>query len=283
MLNNHIIVGYGKWAKKIISFLIKYKIVKKIVIISSKKKFIFYPTYKNLNNAEFKNVIVDCQTAHICSPNNTHLKYFNFFSKLNKNFIIEKSIVNSSKEFVKLKLNYKNKYLVNYIDLFNYEISKIINLLNKYKNEKTIIKIIYSNHLQKNEKKKKLFNDWLDHPLALILFINKKYLNFKIRKYFSHLGKNGKYNETLEVEYNFKKMQIIFVITNILKKKRVIEVQTLNKKFNFNLNKNTHFKKSSFYRLYKNFKNIDNSIFKFDLSFHQKILDEKEKILNAIN
>ena len=37
MLKNHIIVGNGKWAKKIFLFLRKYKIAKQIVVLSKKK------------------------------------------------------------------------------------------------------------------------------------------------------------------------------------------------------------------------------------------------------
>jgi len=40
MLNNHIIVGNVKWAKKIIFFLSKYKIAKQIAVISKKKKIL---------------------------------------------------------------------------------------------------------------------------------------------------------------------------------------------------------------------------------------------------
>jgi len=43
MLKNHIIVGNGKWAKKILFFLKKSKIAKQVVVISKKKKIYFLP------------------------------------------------------------------------------------------------------------------------------------------------------------------------------------------------------------------------------------------------
>ena len=87
MLKNHIIVGKGKWAKKILFFLKKNKIAEQIVVISKKKKFIFYPKYKKLNEQEFKKYLDKSQTAHICSSTKTQIKYFNYFLKLNIKFI----------------------------------------------------------------------------------------------------------------------------------------------------------------------------------------------------
>lgn len=283
MLKNHIIVGNGKWAKKIIFFLKKYKIAKQIVIISRKKKFISQPRYKKLNDNDFLNILKVSETAHICSSNNTHLKYCNYFLNLNIKFIVEKPIVNNFKEFKKIKFNRNNKYLVNYIDLFNYEFIKISKLLEKNKNKKIKINIIYSNNFHKYKSKKQLFRSWLDHPLAIILFINKKYSNFKIERVEIHKDSKGRYNETLEVGYKFKKIEIKFLITNKLKKKRLVQIQALNKKYSFNFGKKNNIKKSSFYRLYQNLKYIDNSKLKFNSTFHKKILNEKEKILKFIN
>ena len=46
MYKEHIIIGYGAWAKKIIDFLIKNKLFKKIIVVRRKKQFIIYPNYK---------------------------------------------------------------------------------------------------------------------------------------------------------------------------------------------------------------------------------------------
>ena len=283
MLKNHIIIGNGKWAKKILFFLTKYKIARQIVVISRKKKFIFFPKYKNLNKIEFNKILENSETGHICSPNDTHLKYFNFLSKLNIKFIVEKPMVNNIKEFKKIIFVKNQKYLVNYIDLFNYEFVKISRLFKKYKNKKVKINIIYSNNLQKDKDKNQLFNEWLDHPLAVILYINKRYSNFKIKKLELKKDNKGKYKQSLEVEYKSKKNEIKFLITNNFKKKRVIQIQTTNKKYSFNLGNHTNVKKSSFYRLYQNLKYINNSKLSFNLIFHKKVLNEKEKILKAIN
>ena len=140
---------------------------------------------------------------------------------MNKKFIVEKPIVNNLKEFKKIKFNRNNRYLVNYIDLFNYEFTKINKLLDKNKKEKIKINIIYSNNFQKYKIKKQLINGWLDHPLAIILFINKKFSNFKIKKIEMNKDNKGRYNEFLEIEYKFKNIEIKFLITNKLKKKKV--------------------------------------------------------------
>lgn len=283
MLKNHIIVGNGKWAKKILFFLKKSKIAKQVVVISKKKKFIFYPKYKKLNNHEFKKFLNKSQTAHICSSNKTHLKYCNYFLKLNIKFIVEKPIVDNSKKLKEIKFDNKSKYLVNYIDLFNYDFIKINRLLHKYKNERINLDIIYSNNFQKYKIKNQFLKGWLDHPLSIILFTKKKYPKFKIRKIEISKDSKKKYNENLEVEYKFKKMKITFLITNHFKKQRLINIQTLNKKYCFDLGKNIDVRKSSFYRLYRNLKYIDNSKLKFSSIFHKKVLVEKEKLLRFID
>lgn len=283
MLKNHIIVGNGKWAKKILFFLRKSKIAKQIVVISKKKKFIFYPKYKKLNNHEFKKFLSKSQTAHICSSTKTHLKYCNYFLKLNIKFIVEKPIVDNSKKFKEIKFDNKSKYLVNYIDLFNYDFIKINKLLYKYKNEKINLDIIYSNNFQKYKIKNQFLKGWLDHPLSIILFTKRKYSKFKIRKIEINKDSKKRYNENLEVEYKFKKMKITFLITNHFKKQRLINIQTLNKNYSFDLGKNIDVRKSSFYRLYRNLKYIDNSKLKFSPIFHKKVLVEKEKLLRFIN
>ena len=280
---NHIIVGYGKWAKKILSFLVKYKIAQKLVVIRRKKKFIYYPKYKRLKESEFKSILKQCKSAHICSSDSTHLKYFNFFSKNKLQFIIEKPLVNNKKEFSKLLPNKKSKYLVNYIDLYNNELTKIIKILNKNKNKNINLNIIYSDNSHQFKKRNLLIHSWLDHPLALILFFKKKFSNFKIKKYRSIRNKKAKYTENIMINYNYGKTNINFVITNVLKKKRLIEIGANKKKYLINLNKNKSFKETNFYRLYKNLNHIEKSDFRFNLLFHKKILLEKEKIFNVIN
>ena len=66
--------------------------------------------------------------------------------------------------------------MVNYIDLFNPQISKVIKLTKINKNKQ--ISLFYSNNAQKYKKKFELINVWLDHPLSIILFLFKRF--FKI-------------------------------------------------------------------------------------------------------
>ena len=280
-MKNHIIVGYGKWAKKVITFLIKYKIVKKLVVITSKKKFLLYPTYKNLKEYEYKEYFKNCETAHICSSDVTHLNFFNLFSKNHLKFIVEKPLVVNRNEFNELILSKRNKYLVNYVDLYNSELNKIIKLLNKSKNKEKNLKIIYSDSSHKYKKKNKLIYNWLDHPLAITLFLNKKFSEFTINNYVSKKNK-GIFKEYIDIRYKYKKTKITFVITNNFKRKRMILLKTQNSKYQFNLSKKKPIKDTSFYRLYNNLRNIEKSKFRFNSNFHKKIINEKEKILNYI-
>ena len=66
--------------------------------------------------------------------------------------------------------------------------------------------IVYSNNFQKQKIKNQFFKEWLDHPLAIILFTKKKYPSFKIRKLEIKKDSKARYNENLEVEYKFKKI-----------------------------------------------------------------------------
>lgn len=280
MLDNHIIVGYGKWAKKIVKFLVKYRLTKSLIIIRKKKVFIHYPFYKKISLRTFNNDIKNYNSAHICSDNKTHLRFFNLFTKYNLNFIVEKPLVNNLKEFNKLSKNKNSKFLVNYIDLFNPQISKVIKLIKINKNKQ--IKLVYSNNAQKYKKKFELINVWLDHPLSIILFLFKRFSKFKIKRYSRKMDKNGNYKEIIEVFYKYKKNKFIFSVSNFEKKRRAIEIEISKKKSTFNLDKNNHFTKTAFYNLYSNLKKIEDSKFRFNNQFHKKILIEKNKILTSL-
>ena len=153
MYKEHIIIGYGAWAKKIINFLIKNKLFEKIIVVRQKKQFIIYPNYKLINKKELKKIYSRNSTGHICSDNKTHYKYFELFTKLKKKFIIEKPLINSKSDLKKIiKIKNKKKILVNYIDLFNSNLIKIKKILNKNKKKIIKIQIIYTSKNQKYKK-----------------------------------------------------------------------------------------------------------------------------------
>ena len=198
---------------------------------------------------------------------------------------MEKPFINFQKELQninKIIKKSKKKILVNYTDLFNPFFPKIKKIFNNNLNNKIYLNVIYSKHDKKFKKRYQCINEWLDHPLSIILELFKSFPKFKIIS-FKSIYRNKIMNEELEVQYKLKNISIIFLITNMNKKKRVISIKTLKKNYFFDLNshliKNN---KSSFYNLYKNLNNINKSESLFDLSFHKKIFKEKLKIIKKL-
>ena len=207
------------------------------------------------------------------------------FVILNKNIIVEKPFINSQKELQninKIIKKNKKKILVNYTDLFNPFFSRIKKIFNNNLNNKIYLNVIYSKHDKKFKKKYQCINEWLDHPLSIILELFKSFPKFKIIS-FKSVCKNKILKEELKVQYKLKNISISFLITNMSKKKRIVSIKTLKKNYFFNLNsriiKND---KSSFYNLYKNLNKVNKFENLFDSSFHKKIFKEKLKIIKKL-
>lgn len=273
---NHLIIGYSDWGKKIASFLIKQKFFNKIYIINTKKFFEIYPNYKIIKRKSFKKKINKINTVHICSTVKTHLKYYKLFQ--NKNLIIEKPIVNNIKEFNKFKEIYqrkRKKTLVNYTDLFNDKIIKLKkkNILNSLKQ----INLFYSKKSKIYFNKIDFFNDWLDHPLSVVLFLFGKLDNNKI--FFQKKeGKTKRFKGSLNLLYNFKKIKIKISISNSKKKdQRLMVIKDNLKSYNINLKNNDSFKK-----IYSNLLKKKVNLSHQNLQFHEKIFKEKQSILKKI-
>ena len=286
MNNSHIIIGYGNWAKKIIKFLKINNFFSKIIVVTRKKQFFIFPEYKKVHKKDLNSIYLNAQSVHICSNNQSHFYYIKKFINLNKNIIVEKPFINSRKEFQKIdeicKKN-KKKILVNYTDLYNSFFPEIKKKINKNLNSKIHLNIIYSKYDKKFKKKYQCINEWLDHPLSIILELLNSFPKFKIINFKSSY-KNKIMNEKLEVLYKLNNISINFLITNMDKKKRSINIKTLNKNYFYYLNnhliKNN---KSSFYNLYKNLNKINKSKILFDLFFNKKNFKEKLKIINKLN
>ena len=286
MNNSHIIIGYGNWAKKIIKFLKRNNFFSRIIVVTRKKQFFIFPKYKKIDRKDLNNIFLKAKSVHICSNNQSHFSYIKKFVILNKNIIVEKPFINSQKELQninKIIKKNKKKILVNYTDLFNPFFPKIKKIFNNNLNNRIYLNVIYSKHDKKFKKKYQCINEWLDHPLSIILELFNSFPKFKIIN-FKSLYKNKIMNEKLEVQYKLNNISINFLITNMNKKKRSVNIKTSNKNYFFYLNnhliKNN---KSSFYNLYKNLNKISKSKSSFDLSFHKKIFKEKLKIINKLN
>ena len=285
MNNSHIIIGYGNWAKKIIKFLKRNNFFSRIIVVTSKKQFFIFPNYKKIDRKDLNNIFLKAKSVHICSNNQSHFSYIKKFVILNKNIIVEKPFINSQKELQninKIIKKNKKKILVNYTDLFSPFFPKIKKIFNNNLNNKIYLNVIYSKHDKKFNKRYQCINEWLDHPLSIILELFKSFPKFKIIS-FKSVCKNKILKEELKVQYKLKNISISFLITNMNKKKRIISIKTLNKNYFFDLN--SHLIKnntSSFYNLYKNLNKINKSENLFDLLFHKKIFKEKLKIIKKL-
>ena len=285
MNNSHIIIGYGNWAKKIIKFLKRNNFFSRIIVVTSKKQFLIFHNYKKIDRKDLNNIFLKAKSVHICSNNHSHFSYIKKFVILNKNIIVEKPFINSQKELQninKIIKKNKKKILVNYTDLFNPFFYKIKKIFNNNLNNKIYLNAIYSKHDKKFKKKYQCINEWLDHPLSIIIELFKSFPKFKIIS-FKSIYRNKIMNEELEVQYKLKNISISFLITNMNKKKRIVSIKTLKKNYFFDLN--SHLIKnntSSFYNLYKNLNKINKSENLFDLSFHKKIFKEKLKIIKNL-
>lgn len=279
-----LIIGKGKWARKIITYIKKKKIFDRIyiktrkTIYCEKKKIKFLPFYKKIN------------IIHICSPLLTHYKYVKKFYKHRK-LIIEKPFLNNLREFSKVEKNNffsKNTYIVNYIDLYN----PLINYIKK-KISKKITKIVfeYSNHNFYCKKKFLCIEDWLEHPLSVILFLFRKFENYKITKKIL-IKKMGKYQEKIEIQSNYRNILVIIRINLNKKKTRKISLfknHSLGLYADLRTNKimranNMIIYKSkddSLSRLYKNVIGEKRTFYQ-SLTFYKKILNERINIINSL-
>lgn len=284
MKNTILIFGYGKWAKKIVKFLKKYKKFDEVYIKTSFKFFKIYPRKKVIELENFENVIKTFKYFHICTPVKSHYEIVKMNNLNNVKLVIEKPLVKKKIDLKKIKPFFNSsKIIINYIDLYNPQLQEINKKIHKISNldiefgNKTFFK-------NKNE----CLNEWLDHPLAIILFLFKKFGKFQLIN-CKHCGIKNNYYEILNLRYVLKNVIINIKINNKFPaSKRVISISDKSKiiKFNFNSkikNKDKNsLNKNNLNFLYEDLKSVKNNFFqKFD--FHQKIFEEKKKILKKIN
>lgn len=274
----HLIIGYGKWAKKIINIIFRFRLFEKIIVINSKKKFIFYSKFrrKEIANRDFKKIKI--KSVHIATPYKTHFKILKQYIKIKK-IILEKPLLENINQ---LKI-IKNKIflIVNYIDLYN---SELLKFLKKIKLNAKIIRInlVYGSPIKKINPRDFL-TDWLEHPLAVLNYILMKKLTTK--KYnlsFNLIKKNNKFN----ICTGFKNIKVNIIICYSVKRIRKIKLYLDKKQYDFNLLKNREDLKkknqNNIVFLYKQL-NINKKLLFQKYSFYQKITQQRIKILNLLN
>lgn len=273
-----LIIGNGKWGKKVLAFIIKNKIFNLIYVKSRTQTFLV----KNEIKKKIKNLptLNKINVVHICTPLSTHFRFVKKFIG-HHNLIVEKPFLKNLKQFSKInkKINIlgKPRVVVNYIDLYN----PLINLIKKkFKNKFNKIILEYSNPNFFYEKKYSCTEDWVEHPLSLILFLFRRFTKFKIiKKIFVY--KNKKYLEKIKIQYLFQKKIAIIEIN--LKKNKKRGIYLFNKKkliFFADLN-NTKSKNNNLFFLYGSLL-LKKKLFYQSLDFYKKILVQRSNILNSL-
>ena len=286
MDNNHIIIGYGNWAKKIVAFLKNRKIFSNIYVKTTNKYFECIKN-KNISKEKFLKIQKKVDSVHICTPVNSHFYYLSKFINL-KRIIVEKPFLKNLSEFNKIqKMHFKKSLLyVNYTYLFSPILLSLKKEINKKSNKKIILNFSKKNSFYK--KKFDCINDWLDHPLSIILYLFKSYPKFKIIKK-DFLKKKGFY-EKLVLNYFYKNLVVEIRINISKSNKRNIVILSNSKKKVYDFKSNKFFfkkkshlisNKSSFEKLYSAFNNNKKINFQ-NLNFHKKIMIEKSKIIKKL-
>ena len=283
-----LIIGYGKWAKKILNVIKKSKLFDKIYITSRRNSFIFKNNFKRTIKILPRYNKIDI--LHVCSPITTHYKYLKKFLN-HKCLIVEKPFLKSLNEMVKIhkNINKKNcRVIVNYIDLYN----PIVNILkNKLKNKYSTVIFEYSDPKVYFKKKYLCIEDWIEHPLSLILFLFKKFTKFRITKKI-FIRKKNNFLEKVEIEFMYENILVVIRI-NLSKKKtrKIYFFQKKELKLSVDLKKNkivekkitifSNSKINSIVCLYKSGLSKKRTFYQ-SFNFYKKVLKERISILNSL-
>ena len=215
-----LIIGYGKWAKKILNVIKKSELFDKIYITS--RKNLYFLKNNNIRTIKILPRYDKIDIIHVCSPITTHYKYLKKFLN-HPGLIIEKPFLKNLNELAKINQNIKKKEfktIVNYIDLYNPAVSI---LKNKLKSKFSKIIFEYSDPQSFFKKKYLCIEDWIEHPLSLMLFFFKRFARFRITKKITIKYKSN-FLEKVEIEFMYRGILSIIRINLTNKKTRKIYV-----------------------------------------------------------
>tara|TARA_X000000950_G_C13741808_1_gene588814 strand:+ start:112 stop:1008 length:897 start_codon:yes stop_codon:yes gene_type:complete len=283
-MKNLLIIGYGKWGKKIFNFLKKKNLFNTIYIKQTNKTYVYNNKKNQLNKINNNYLPKNINFVHICSQVETHYSLYKKYKKI-KYLSIEKPLFNKWSQYNTFNDQYSIN--VNYVDLYNPVIE------NFFKNLKfSQTKQIYLNYSARNNFYKKqidFLNDWLDHPLSILLQMQKI---DKIEEFNSEIKvlNNKKFNYFF-IKLRIEKLLINISINNTINKKREFIILKKNKKIKYDLLKNRifinnklkkEFKYSSFEIFFSNL-GISKKNIKFKkIKFHKKIFKFKSKLINLV-
>jgi len=274
-----LIIGYGKWGTKILRLLSGSKYFNQIYIKTRKNIFKYCYIKKILFKIKLKELPKKFGNIHICVPTAYHYKIYKNYYK-NRNVSIEKPLFNYFHEYNKFK-NKNIKIKVNYIDLYNPILKNFFNILDQKK-----IKKIKFNYSSRNFF---FLNEWLDHPLSIILQISDNLKNIKVEKNIKE-RKNKKLNFfKLSMNLNLIKAEVK-INTKTKKTREILLYDHKKNKIIFDLIKNKIFRNnktifSSKINALENFfiyeTNIKNKKKIQSMAFHKKIFLIKNLILKT--
>jgi len=280
-MKNLLIIGYGKWGKKIIKNLINTKIYNDI-FIKTRNSYYKYDFKLNDKKKFLENPKKKYDRVHIGVPTDQHYSVLKKYLNI-KNLSIEKPLFNDLKYFKKIN---KKFIKVNYIDLYN----PITKFIFKYIKEKKITSI-HLNYCGKDYFKNQYFflDEWLDHPLSLLLSTYNPIQLKKIKT--SKINKIEKKN-IFEALLKYKDINIKITIKSNLAKKRLVTLTTETKdKITYDFLRNKIFiNKKLIYETntspIENFFTLRNGNKQKkqieSLIFHKKIFQFKKKMLEKL-
>ena len=147
----------------------------------------------------------------------------------------------------------------------------------------------YSKRENFYKKKYEFANEWLDHPLSLILLLFKKFGKLEIINH--KINKKGKlYNQTIVINYKYLKFEIIVNLNTSNNIQRNIQFFNNKNIYTFHFYKNSIYKNNlkifqsklnSFDLFYKMSKTNKKILFQ-NFNTHEKIFYEKEKIIKKL-
>ena len=176
---NVALIGFGRFGKKYFKAIKKNKRLSLKVIF--RKKIFSKNKYHKLSLKNIKSNKI--KAAIVCTPVKTHFEVSKLFIKNRIPIILEKPAANNIKQIKKLidlTKKYKSSVIVNHSDLFNQNLNlfiskiKLIGKINYFSCNFGKLSKIYT------DKDFLPHNDWLPHPLAIIIKLFKKINNVKI-------------------------------------------------------------------------------------------------------
>ena len=289
-INNHIIVGYGKWGQIIFDEIKNLNFFNNIYIKSNSKNYL----YKNQQLHIKKNIKLDSKynSAHICVPVDAHYSVIKKLTNTNK-IILEKPSFKKLENYESDRIK-KINFITNYSDLYSPGIKHLKNSSKML--DKTNVLIRYRNKTLKYFKNFECLNDWLDHPLSLVIYLFGEIDKFSIIK-FNRIKYKKFICEILKIKFEKKNISIVIDLNTFSDQKKVRSISIKNPKYHIDYNfyntklkimknnsiiKNTKFKFNSIENIYNEFFIKNKKMIKNEILFSKKIFKLKSDILKKL-